>query len=245
MAGLAAGLASKWRASKRSAAERLAATRVAVAAAKKKDKGDKGDKGGKGGGGAGADEEEEVADIDTAALLAEYQDKMDKSIDMLRQSLIGIRAGKATPALVDGMKVKAYDSEVLLKDLATVTATDATTLMITCFDESVAPAVEKAIITSDMGFSAQQLGANVKVGIPPLTKDKRVQFVKLAKENAEKCRVAVRNVRQAAMKKVKGLKGISEDVIRNLQDDVEDMVKKNIAECDRMAKKKEEELMTI
>lgn len=232
LAGLAKGLAVK-----RHAME----SQAARAAAKKKG-------GGKGGGkdsAEAASEDEGAATVDTAALMSEYQEKMDKSLEVLRQGLVGIRAGKATPALVEGLKVKAYDSEVPIKDLASISATDSTTLLITCFDESVAPAVEKAVITSDMGYTAQQLGPNIKVSIPPMTKDKRTQFVKLAKESAEKCRVAVRNVRQAAMKKVKGLKGVSEDVVRSLQDEVEELVKKNIAECDRMAKKKEDELMTV
>lgn len=168
-----------------------------------------------------------AVEVDTEALMKEYETKMDKSVGMLDDSLRTIRAGKATPQLLDSIKVNAYESQLKLEEVATISVSDATTLMVNVFDETVVDAVLKAVQTADLGFTASQNGQSVKVSIPPLTKDKRVQYVKLAKDYCEKTKVAVRNVRQAAMKKIKGLKSdLSEDVARGMEKDIEAMVKK-------------------
>eukprot|EP00418_Pyrodinium_bahamense_P073625 CAMPEP_0179100518 /NCGR_PEP_ID=MMETSP0796-20121207/46428_1 /TAXON_ID=73915 /ORGANISM="Pyrodinium bahamense, Strain pbaha01" /LENGTH=314 /DNA_ID=CAMNT_0020798345 /DNA_START=29 /DNA_END=973 /DNA_ORIENTATION=+ len=203
--------------------------------------------GGKGGGGGGAAEEggaEGAPEVDTEALMKDYQGKMQNTLDMLRQNLSGIRAGRATPALLEGVTVEAYESQVSIKEVGTITATDTTTLQITCFDETVVPAVEKAIMVAALGYSVQSNGPTLKVGIPPLTKEKRTEYAKLVKDFTEKSKVAVRNVRQAALKKVKGLsKSLSEDVVKSLQSEVESMVKKNIADCEKIQKAKDNEIM--
>ncbi|CAE7904351.1 frr, partial [Symbiodinium sp. KB8] len=165
----------------------------------------------KGGGGGGGAEEGDV-DIDTEAIVADFEEKMKKSVVLLEDNLRTIRAGKATPSLLDSVKVNAYESVLKLEEVATVTASDTTTLMVNVFDETVVGAVVKAIQTADLGFTASEMGQSVKVNIPPLTKEKRVQYVKLAKDYAEKSKVAVRNVRQAAMKKIKSFnKKLPED----------------------------------
>ena len=158
---------------------------------------------------------------------------MSKSVDMLDDNLRTIRAGKATPQLLESVKVNAYESQLKIEEVATVTATDATTLMVNVFDDTVVDAVAKAIQTAELGFTASTSGQAVKVSIPPLTKDKRAQYVKLAKDYAEKTKVAVRNVRQAAMKKIKGMKSdLPEDTARGMEKDVEAMVKKMNGDID-------------
>jgi len=208
--------------------------------------------GGKKGGGkaaAAADDGEEDAEeeeqIDVNALLREWQASFEKPAEKLREALVGIRAGKATPQLVDSLKVSAYGSEVMIKEVATITATDALSLTVACFDAENAPAVEKAIKTSDLGYSAVVNGANVRIGIPELTKEKRAQYVKLAKDTAEKSKVVVRNSRQTVMKKIKGFKSLTDDESRALAQSVEDMVKKQISELDSIYKKKEDELSKL
>lgn len=202
-------------------------------------------KGGGGGGGGGAAEEGDV-DIDTEAIVAEFEDKMKKSVVLLEDNLRTIRAGKATPSLLDSVKVNAYESVLKLEEVATVTAADTTTLMVNVFDETVVGAVVKAIQTADLGFTASEMGQSVKVNIPPLTKEKRVQYVKLAKDYAEKSKVAVRNVRQAAMKKIKSFnKKLPEDTVRAMGQDVEDFVKKSVGDIDAKFKSKETELTTL
>lgn len=191
------------------------------------------------------DEDAEETQVDVNALLSDWQAKLETPREKLRDALVGIRAGKASPQLLDGVKVSAYESEVMVKEVGSITATDTTTLTVSCFDPSVAPAVEKAIKQSDLGYSAVTSGAIVKIGIPELTKEKRAQFVKLAKDTAEKSKVAVRNVRQTVMKKVKGLKSLTSDESRALSQSVEDIVKKQISEVDSMFKKKETELMKL
>lgn len=183
-------------------------------------------------------------DVDTEAVLKEFLDKMDKSVDSLQQNLVTIRAGKASPALVEGIMVSAYDTMVKLIEVGTVTAIDSTTLNVNVFDATLAGNVAKALMTANLGYTVQEDGASVKVGIPPLTKDKRAQFVKLAKDHAEKSKVAIRNVRQAAMKKIKSFgKQISEDIVKSMEKEVEDATKKRIAELDNMLKVKEDQLM--
>jgi len=235
-AGFLAGVASR-------------ASRTALAAKKKVGRGGKGGKGGKGGGGGGADEEaaagEPAPEIDTEELMKDYEGKLEKSLDVLRQSLMGIRAGRATPQLLDSLKVSAYESEVSINEVGTITATDVKTLLVTCFDESIAPNVEKAVRVSGLGYSATVSGSSVTIVLPELTTDRRTEYAKLAKDYAEKSRVAVRNVRQTAMKKIKTLekkKSINEDLSRALQVEIESMVKKNIGECDTLYKKKEKEI---
>lgn len=202
-------------------------------------------KGGGGGGGGGGAEEGDV-DIDTEAIVADFEEKMKKSVVLLEDNLRTIRAGKATPSLLDSVKVNAYESVLKLEEVATVTASDTTTLMVNVFDETVVGAVVKAIQTADLGFTASEMGQSVKVNIPPLTKEKRVQYVKLAKDYAEKSKVAVRNVRQAAMKKIKSFnKKLPEDTVRAMTQEVEDFVKKSVADIDSNFKSKETELTTL
>mmetsp|Transcript_25918 Transcript_25918/g.59884 ORF Transcript_25918/g.59884 Transcript_25918/m.59884 type:complete len:310 (-) Transcript_25918:117-1046(-) len=209
-------------------------------------------KGGKRGGGGsesgGAQETGEGPEVDTQSLMEEAESKMGSSLNVLEEALRGIRAGKATPALIADVTVDAYGSEITLKEVATITATDNRTLLVNCFDETTAPAVEKGLMASSLGFGISPSGATIKVSIPELTTDKRKQYVKVAKEAAEKSRVAVRNVRQQAMKKIKAFekkKDISEDTSKSLQADVESMVKKTIGEIDKTTKSKEEEILKV
>ena len=171
---------------------------------------------------------------------------MEKSVTLLDDNLRTIRAGKATPQLLESVKVNAYESQLKLEEVATITVTDATTLMVNVFDETVVDAVAKAVQTAELGFTAAQNGQAVKVSIPPLTKDKRVQYVKLAKDYAEKTKVAVRNVRQAAMKKIKSLKSdLPEDTARGMEKDIEALVKKMNGDIESAFKTKETELSSV
>lgn len=171
---------------------------------------------------------------------------MRKSFIMLEDNLRTIRAGKATPQLLDSVKVNAYESQLKIEEVATITVSDATTLMVNVFDDTVVDAVAKAILKADLGFTASTNGQAVKVSIPPLTKDKRAQYVKLAKDYAEKTKVAVRNVRQTAMKKIKSLKSdLPEDVARDMEKDVDAMVKKMNGDIDSSFKSKETELSSL
>lgn len=230
-AGLAVGLAS---------ARAPRSRRCGVARAGKKRGGGKGGGGGDDGGAEGG----EAPEIDTEALMKEYRDKMEKSVEVLKENFIGIRAGKATAQLLDGVKVKAYDSEVALSEVGSVTVMDNNTLGVSCWDEAVVGSVESAIKTSGLGYGVSSNGTQLKVSIPELTKDKRTQYAKMAKDYAEKSRVAVRNVRQAALKKVKAMKkDLSDDMSKALESEVQDMVKKHVGDVDKMLKTKEKEVL--
>lgn len=216
----------------------------------KKGGGGKRGRGGGGGddneGGGGGGKQEELPEIDEDEFKEEYEAKMAKSIEVMKGSLAQVRAGKATPQLLDNVKVEAYESTVKLQDVATVLAQDQKTLSVTTFDESLGDTVYKAIEKANLGFSLNQNGNNVLVILPELTTDKRAQFAKVAKEAAEQGRAAVRNIRQQAMKKVKQWEKnerISEEMSRNMQLDIEAEVKKKNGEIDTAFKKKENEIL--
>lgn len=205
-------------------------------AAKKKEKG----------GGGGGEAEEEAPEIDTEALMNDFEAKFTRSVETLQENLAGLRAGKATPEMLNEVKVSAYDTDVNIKEIASISVADARTLAVTCYDAKLATSVEKALIIASMGYVVSVDGATVKVKIPEMTKDKRTEYVKMAKEYAEKSRVGLRNVRATAMKKIKGLsKDLSEDIAKRMEKDIDATVKKMNTEIDNMFKKKEKELLTL
>ncbi|CAE7576149.1 frr [Symbiodinium natans] len=176
---------------------------------------------------------------------------MKKSVGLLEDNLRTIRAGKATPSLLDSVRVNAYETVMKLEEVATVTATASKRSAEAA--ENCASTVShraeklsasagpldfgKAIQIADLGFGASEtnteMGQSVKVSIPPLTKEKRAQYVKLAKDYAEKSKVAVRNVRQQGMKKIKSFnKKLPEDTVRAMEQDVEAAVKKSVADIE-------------
>eukprot|EP00933_Yihiella_yeosuensis_P009500 TRINITY_DN115421_c0_g1_i1.p1 TRINITY_DN115421_c0_g1~~TRINITY_DN115421_c0_g1_i1.p1 ORF type:complete len:315 (-),score=78.04 TRINITY_DN115421_c0_g1_i1:51-995(-) len=211
-------------------------------AGKKKGGGKKDKKGG--GGKQDEDDGGEAEEVDTEELMRGFKDKMTKSVDVLQEALMAIRVGRASPAMLDNIMVEAYETKVTLKEVGNVTVVDSTTLMINVFDEANVSGVSKGILTADLGYNATEDGSTVKVSIPPMTSDKRVQFQKLAKETNDKSKVAIRNIRQTAMKKIKSIsKSLgSEDIVKGLEKEVESLVKKYSAECDTLHKKKDEEL---
>jgi len=219
---------------------RMLAPRTSCAAKKKK--------GGKGGGGGGDDggAGQPAEEIDTSEYLNGWEASMETAVETLKEKIRPIQAGKATPALLESIKVKAYDSDMKIVELATVSVNDASTLMVTCFEESTASAVSQAIQYSELGFGVNVAGAAVKVTIPPLTTDKRAKYVKTVKESVESAKTVIRNLRQTAMKKIKSLsKQLSQDVAKGMEKDVEAMVKKYVSTMDDIFKKKETELNAV
>lgn len=179
---------------------------------------------------------------------ADAKERMQKSVEALKNTLSKIRTGRAHPALLDGLSVDYYGSSTPLKQLASIIAEDARTLAITVFDKSVTQAVEKAIMTSDLGLNPMSAGTVIRVPLPPLTEERRRDLVKIVRGEAEQGRVAVRNIRRDANSDLKALlkdKEISEDDERRGQDDIQKLTDAAVKEIDTILEAKEKELMEV
>ncbi|MBS3798656.1 ribosome recycling factor [Pseudoalteromonas sp. BDTF-M6] len=176
------------------------------------------------------------------------QERMQKSVAALGSQLSKIRTGRAHPALLDGITVSYYGADTPLNQVANVTIEDSRTLAISVFDKSLAQAVEKAIMTSDLGLNPASAGTVIRVPLPPLTEERRKDLIKIVRGEVESGRVAVRNIRRDANSDIKALlkdKGISEDEARQGEDEIQKLTDKYIKEMDAQLSAKEEELMEI
>ncbi|WP_272578221.1 MULTISPECIES: ribosome recycling factor [unclassified Providencia] len=174
------------------------------------------------------------------------QDRMEKSVEALKNQISKVRTGRASPSLLDGIMVDYYGAATPLRQLANVTVEDARTLAISVFDRSMSPAIEKAIMASDLGLNPSSAGTVIRVPLPPLTEERRKDLIKVVRAEAEQVRIAVRNVRRDANDKVKALlkdKEISEDDERRSQDDIQKLTDGYIKKVDEALAQKEAELM--
>lgn len=176
------------------------------------------------------------------------QERMKKSLESLGHAFAKIRTGRAHPSILDGVMVSYYGSDTPLRQVANVTVEDSRTLALTVFDKSMIQAVEKAIMTSDLGLNPATAGTTIRVPMPALTEETRKGFTKQARAEAENSRVAVRNIRRDALAQLKDLvkeKEISEDEERRGQDDVQKLTDKYVAEIDKALEGKEQDLMAV
>jgi len=176
------------------------------------------------------------------------QARMQKSVTALGSQLSKIRTGRAHPAILDGIMVSYYGAPTPLNQVANVTIEDSRTLAIGVFDKSLAQAVEKAIMASDLGLNPMSAGTVIRVPLPPLTEERRKDLIKIVRGEVESGRVAVRNIRRDANGDVKSLlkdKEISEDEARQAEDTIQKLTDKFIKEMDTQLTAKEAELMEI
>jgi len=175
-------------------------------------------------------------------------ERMQKSVTALGSQLSKIRTGRAHPALLDGIMVSYYGAPTPLNQVANVTIEDSRTLALSVFDKSLAQAVEKAIMASDLGLNPMSAGAVIRVPLPPLTEERRKDLIKIVRGEVESGRVAVRNIRRDANGDVKSLlkdKDISEDEAHQAEDAIQKLTDKFIKEMDTQLTAKEAELMEI
>ncbi|HDY93626.1 MAG TPA: ribosome recycling factor [Pseudoalteromonas sp.] len=176
------------------------------------------------------------------------QARMQKSVTALGSQLSKIRTGRAHPAILDGIMVSYYGAPTPLNQVANVTIEDSRTLAIGVFDKSLAQAVEKAIMASDLGLNPMSAGTVIRVPLPPLTEERRKDLIKIVRAEVEGGRVAIRNIRRDANGDVKGLlkdKDVSEDEARQSDDAIQKLTDKFIKEMDTLLAAKETELMEI
>lgn len=181
-------------------------------------------------------------------VLSEAEDRMSKSIDALRKELSSLRAGRATPSLLDKVSVDYYGVPTPVNQMANISAPEPRMLLIQPWDKSVLPDIEKAILKSDLGLTPNSDGTLIRIVIPQLTQERRNELVKVIKKKGEETKVAVRNVRRDANDQLKDLLKdgeISEDDNRKGQEDVQKTTDKYIKEIDKVVDTKEKEIMEV
>jgi ribosome recycling factor len=179
---------------------------------------------------------------------AEVHDQMERAIDAIRREFSGVRTGKASPALLDTIRVEAYGSKMPVSQLATISAPEPRLLMVQPWDKTQMAAIEKAIRTAEMGLNPANDGNVIRIPIPALNEERRREMVKLVHRLAEEGRIAVRHARQEANKAIKAKEHdheISEDDARRQVDEVQKLTDEFIARVDSLLKAKEEEVMEV
>ena len=177
-------------------------------------------------------------------ILTNAEIEMETAIENMEKRFINIRAGRANPAILDGVMVDYYGSLTPLRQLATISVPEARQLMIKPFDRNSISSLEKAIYEANIGLTPNNIGETIILNIPALTEETRKVYVKQAKEYSEDCKIALRNIRQNANNDIKKLE-VSEDDIKSGQDEVQQLINKYNKIVEDKFKLKETELMTI
>lgn len=179
--------------------------------------------------------------------LDDAAENMDKAIGHLQVALSKIRAGKATPGMLDTIRVNYYGQQSPLNQVSSVTTPDAHTIMIKPWEKTLIPEIEKAIMNSDLGFNPQNDGEQVIINVPALTEERRRDLVKQVKHEGEQTKISIRNARHDALHHIKALKdeGVSEDDIRHGEDLVQKVTDEHTKKVDDLISHKEEEIMTV
>lgn len=181
-------------------------------------------------------------------IIKESKHKMAKSIEAFRSELAKIRTGKATTALLDGLKVDYYGTLTPLKQVANITVLDAHTLSVTPWEKTLVNAIDRVILQADLGLNPVSDGTNLKIPIPPLTEQRRKDFVKLVKKFGEDAKIAVRNIRRDAnehLKKKQKDDKLSEDLLKDAEARVQKLTNDFITEIDQILVHKEKEIMEV
>lgn len=172
--------------------------------------------------------------------------RMSKSLDALKTELAKIRTGRAHPSLLEHVHVEYYGSQVPISQAANVVIEDARTLAVSAWDKTMIPLLEKAIMTSDLGLNPVTAGTTIRIPLPPLTEERRVQLGKVVHGEGENTKIAIRNIRRDANNSVKELlknKEISEDDDRRAEQDIQHITDDHVKQTDELVALKEQELL--
>ncbi len=185
--------------------------------------------------------------MEVSEYLQNAEESMELAVEYLDETLSRIRAGKASPRLLDGIRVDYYGTQAPISNVANVSVPDARTIAITPWEKSMFKEIEKAIINSDLGITPENNGEVIRLGIPPLTEDRRKSLAKQCKSEAENAKVSVRNSRREAIdglkKEVKN--GLSEDVEKDAEASVQKIHDKYMKKIDEIYAEKEKEILTV
>ncbi|MBW2708630.1 MAG: ribosome recycling factor [Deltaproteobacteria bacterium] len=179
-------------------------------------------------------------------ILSELRQKMNKSVDALKKDFLKIRTGRASTALLDGVKVDCYDTQMPIDQVATISAPESRLITIQPWDQTIIGSMEKSILKSELGLTPMNDGKIIRISIPPLTEERRKELAKLARKMAEENKISIRNFRREAnemLKELKTEKEISEDELFRSQDDVQKITDELIKKVDETTAQKEQEII--
>ncbi len=184
---------------------------------------------------------------DIASIIAQAEDHMDKAISHLETELLKIRAGKASPQMLDGIIVDYYGAPMPINQVANISVMDARTLSIQPWEKNMLQPIERAIIAANIGINPQNDGNFIRIFLPPLTEERRKELAKRCHGEGEHSRVAIRNIRRDAIEHIKRLQknGLSEDIAKDAEADVQQVTDKFTAAVEKHLTAKEKEIMSV
>ncbi|CEJ71791.1 ribosome recycling factor [Chryseobacterium oranimense] len=178
-------------------------------------------------------------------ILESVKHDMDAAVKHLDHAFQRIRAGRASTSMVQDVMVEYYGAPTPINQVANVSVPDAMTISIQPWDRTAIGAIEKAIINSNLGFAPSNNGENIILNVPPLTEERRRELAKQAKVETEGTKVTIRNARQDGLKELKKLDGISEDVVKGVEEEIQALTDKYVKLCEDHLKTKEAEIMKV
>lgn len=179
-------------------------------------------------------------------ILMDAEERMKKSVQATSQALASLRTGRASPSIFEGIKVEYYGSPYEIRELATITAHDARTLIIDPWDKQMLEPIRKAIMNSPLGLNPVNDGKVLRVTLPPLTEERRKELLKVVNQRSENGKISIRNIRkdaQEALRKLDKQPGISEDMLRRAREELDKLTEKYVQEIEKLRKAKEKEVL--
>ena len=177
-----------------------------------------------------------------------HDERMVKTLESFKRDLASIRTGRATPSLLDRIQIDYYGTLTPVNQVANVSIPDPRSIMIQPWESSLVPAIEKAIMQSDLGLTPNSDGAVIRLNLPQLTQERRAEFVKVAGKKTEEARVAIRNIRRDAndeLKKLEKDKSVPEDELKKAQEDIQKLTDRHIKDAEQMLASKEKEILEV
>ncbi|HEX9485293.1 MAG TPA: ribosome recycling factor [Gemmatimonadaceae bacterium] len=178
-------------------------------------------------------------------IMKDCRSAMEKGLDAAKREFASVRSGKATPNMLDTVRVEAYGQQMALNQVASIATPEPRTILVTPFDKSQAKAIEKAIRDSDLGLEPAQQGGVIRVPLPQMNEQRRKDLVKIVHKYAEDGRIAVRHARTHARDALKKLSGVSEDDVKHAEKDLQKVHDDFIVKIDQLIKAKEAEIMEV
>ncbi|MBI2729514.1 MAG: ribosome recycling factor [Sphingobacteriales bacterium] len=184
---------------------------------------------------------------DISAILTETTDHMQKAIAHLETELTKIRAGRATPQMLDGLVVDYYGTPTPINQIGNITVLDARTISIQPWEKNMLQPIERSIIAANIGITPQNDGVQIRLFLPPLTEERRKELVKKVNAEGEHSKVAIRNIRRDSIEKIKKLQkdGLSEDAAKDSEKDIQEITDKYIAQIEKHLQAKDKEIMSV
>jgi len=184
---------------------------------------------------------------DTKQCLEQAKSNMESTIVFFDKELQKVRAGKASPQMLDGLKVDYYGNPTPIEQVANINTPDARQIVVQPWERNMLPVIEKAILAANLGFTPQNNGEFIRIVVPAMTEERRKELVKKIKQDSEQNKVIIRNIRRNANESAKKLKdnGTPEDEVKKLEADIQKLTDDYVAKIDKIAELKEKEIMTV